>query len=63
MTMAEGMREINDILFLLQKTERIIHTRLIGIVEPYEDEFSLIAECQDRNHNGTLRIHEIEDNS
>ena len=59
MTMAEALREVNDILFLLQKIESIIDTRLIGEVEPDEDEISLIAEYQDRKKNGTLKIHEI----
>ena len=57
--MAEAIREINDILFLLQKIESIIDTRLIGEVEPDEDEISLIAEYQDRKKNGTLKLHEI----
>jgi hypothetical protein len=57
--MAEAMREMNDILFLLQKIESIIDTRLIGEVEPDEDEISLIAEYQDRKKNGTLKLHEI----
>ncbi len=59
MTMAEAIREMNDILFLLQKIESIIDTRLIGVVEPDEDEISLIAEYQDRKKNGTLSFHEI----
>jgi len=59
--MAEAMREMNDILFLLQKIESIIDTRLIGEVEPDEDEISLIAEYQDRKKKGTLKLHEIED--
>ncbi|KAF1078994.1 hypothetical protein MKMG_00002 [Methanogenium sp. MK-MG] len=59
MTMAEAIREMNDILFLLQKIESIIDTRLIGEVEPDEDEISLIAEYQDRKKKGTLRLHEI----
>ncbi|WP_165074157.1 hypothetical protein [Methanogenium sp. MK-MG] len=57
--MAEAIREMNDILFLLQKIESIIDTRLIGEVEPDEDEISLIAEYQDRKKKGTLRLHEI----
>lgn len=59
MTMAEAIREMNDILFLLQKIESIIDTRLIGEVEPDEDEISLIAEYQDRKKKGTLGLHEI----
>ena len=61
MTMTEAIREMNDILFLLQKIESIIDTRLKGVVEPDEDEISLIAEYQDRKKKGTLRLHEIED--
>ena len=57
--MAEAMREMNDILFLLQKIESIIDTRLIGEVEPDKDEISLIMEYQDRKKNGTLKLHEI----
>ena len=59
MPMAEALREVNDILFLLQKIESIIDTRLVGVVEPDEDEISLIAEYQDRKKNGTLKLHEI----
>ena len=59
MTMTEGIRDINDILFLLQKIESIIDTRLTGVVEPDEDEISLIAEYQDRKKKGTLSLHEI----
>ncbi len=59
MTMAEAIREMNDIIFLLQKIESIIDTRLIGEVEPDEDEISLIADYQDRKKKGTLELHEI----
>ena len=57
--MAEAKSEMNDILFLLQKIESIIDTRLMGVVEPDEDEISLIAEYQDRKKKGTLKLHEI----
>ncbi len=57
--MAEVKNDINDILFLLQKIESIIDTRLIGDIEPDDDEISLIAEYQERKKNGTLVLHEI----
>jgi hypothetical protein len=57
--MAEAIREMNDIIFLLQKIESIIDTRLTGVVEPDEDEISLIADYQDRKKKGTLELHEI----
>ncbi|HIJ05926.1 hypothetical protein [Methanocalculus sp.] len=46
--MVEAKNEMNDVLFLLQKIESIIDTRLIGEVEPDDDEISLIAEYLDR---------------
>ncbi|KUK69652.1 MAG: hypothetical protein XE11_1600 [Methanomicrobiales archaeon 53_19] len=48
MVMVEAKNEMNDVLFLLQKIESIIDTRLIGEVEPDDDEISLIAEYLDR---------------
>ncbi|MDE4907300.1 hypothetical protein L0665_01520 [Methanogenium marinum] len=57
--MAEAIREMNDILFLLQKIESIIDTRLTGVVEPDEDEINLIAEYRDRKKEGNLKLHEI----
>jgi len=57
--MAEAKSEMNDRLFLLQKIESIIDTRLIGEVEPEDDEMRLIAEYQDRKKKGTLILHEI----
>ncbi|HIJ06747.1 hypothetical protein [Methanocalculus sp.] len=57
--MAEAKNDINDILFLLQKIESIIDTRLIGDIEPDDDEISLIAEYQERKKSGTLILHEI----
>ena len=42
--MAESTSEMNDVIFLLQKIESIIDTRLIGEVEPLEDEIALIQE-------------------
>ncbi|KUK69918.1 MAG: hypothetical protein XE11_0864 [Methanomicrobiales archaeon 53_19] len=59
MVMAEAKNDINDILFLLQKIESIIDTRLIGDIEPDDDEISLIAEYQERKKSGTLILHEI----
>ncbi|MCP1662442.1 MULTISPECIES: hypothetical protein [Methanocalculus] len=57
--MAEVKNDINDILFLLQKIESIIDTRLIGEIEPDDDEISLIAGYQERKKKGTLVLHEI----
>lgn len=59
MVMAEVKNDINDILFLLQKIESIIDTRLIGEIEPDDDEISLIADYQERKKKGTLVLHEV----
>jgi len=59
MIMAEAKSEMNDLLFLLQKIESIIDTRLIGEVEPEDDEICLIEEYQDRKMKGTLILHKI----
>ena len=59
MIMAEEKSEMNVLLFLLQKIESIIDTRLIGEVEPEDDEIRLIEEYQDRKNKGTLILHEI----
>lgn len=53
--------EQNDIPTLVQEIEYIIDTRLIGEVEPEDDEISLIAEYQDRKKKGTLTLYGIED--
>jgi hypothetical protein len=57
--MAESSGEIHDIIFLLQKIESIIDARLIGEVEPREDEISLIEDYQAGKREGTLELHEI----
>lgn len=57
--MAESTSEIHDVIFLLQKIESIIDTRLIGEVEPLEDEIVLIQEYQTRKCEETLQLHEI----
>ncbi len=57
--MAEVASENNEVLFLLQKIESIIDTRLIGEVEPLDDEIELIGEYQKRKSEGTLELHEI----
>ncbi|WP_158498230.1 hypothetical protein [Methanospirillum hungatei] len=57
--MAEVTSENNEVLFLLQKIESIIDTRLIGEVEPLDDEIELIGEYQKRKSEGTLELHEI----
>lgn len=58
--MAEAKSEVSDLLFILQKIESIIDTRLIGEVEPEDDEIRRIEEYQDRKKKGTLILHEIE---
>lgn len=58
-SMAESTSEIHDVIFLLQKIESIIDTRLIGEVEPLEDEIVLIQEYQTRKCEETLQLHEI----
>ncbi|KAF5092030.1 hypothetical protein [Methanospirillum purgamenti] len=57
--MAKVVSENNEVLFLLQKIESIIDTRLIGEVEPLDDEIELIGEYQKRKSEGTLELHEI----
>jgi len=57
--MAEAASDNSEVLFLLQKIESIIDTRLIGEVEPLDDEIELIEEYQKRKREGTLEIHEI----
>ena len=57
--MAEVASENNEVLFLLKKIESIIDTRLIGEVEPLDDEIELIGEYQKRKSEGTLELHEI----
>ena len=57
--MGEVASENNEVLFLLQKIESIIDTRLIGEVEPLDDEIELIGEYQKRKSEGTLELHEI----
>lgn len=57
--MAEPTSEIHDVIFLLQKIESIIDSRLIGEVEPLEDEITLIQEYQTRKCQETLQLHEI----
>jgi hypothetical protein len=58
--LAKVVSENNEVLFLLQKIESIIDTRLIGEVEPLDDEIELIGEYQKRKSEGTLELHEIE---
>ena len=57
--MGEVASENNEVLFLLQKIESIIDTRLIGEVEPLDDEIELIGEYQKRKTEGNLELHEI----
>ncbi len=57
--MAESIRDMNDVIFLLQKIESIIDTRLIGEAEPLQDEKALIQEYQNRKREGSLDLHEI----
>jgi hypothetical protein len=57
--MAKVVSENNEVLFLLQKIESIIDTRLIGEVEPLDDEIKLIGEYRKRKSEGTLELHEI----
>ena len=57
--MGEVASENSEVLFLLQKIESIIDTRLIGEVEPLDDEIELIGEYQKRKSESTLSVHEI----
>ena len=57
--MTESVRDMNDVIFLLQKIESIIDTRLIGEAEPLMDEKALIQEYQNRKREGPLELYEI----
>ena len=57
--MTESIRDMNVIIFLLQKIECIIDTRLIGEAEPLMDEKALIQEYQNRKREGPLELYEI----
>lgn len=57
--MAEVVSDNNEVLFLLQKIESIIDTRLIGEVEPLDDEIQLVDEYLTRKKQGNLQLHEI----
>jgi hypothetical protein len=58
-TMAEVASDTNEVLFLLQKIESIIDSRLIGEVEPLDDEIELIEAYQKRKAENSLNLHEI----
>jgi hypothetical protein len=57
--MAETKPDIHDIKLMLEKIESIIDSRLIGVVEPEEDEVSEIREYEKRKANGTLELNEL----
>lgn len=57
--MTEVVSDNNEVLFLLQKIESIIDTRLIGEVEPLDDETQLVDEYLKRKKEGNLELHEI----
>lgn len=57
--MTEVVSDNNEVLFLLQKIESIIDTRLIGEVEPLDDETQLVDEYLKRKKEGNLELNEI----
>ena len=58
-TMTEVVSDTNEVLFLLQKIESIIDSRLIGEIEPLDDEIELVQEYHRRKEEGSLDLHEI----
>ncbi|MDD1669058.1 MAG: hypothetical protein LUO97_04565 [Methanomicrobiales archaeon] len=47
---------MKDIRLMLEKIESIIDSRLIGIVEPEEDEISAIREYETKKASGTIEV-------
>jgi len=54
--MADTKQDMKDIRLMLEKIESIIDSRLIGIVEPEEDEISAIREYEKRKASGTIGV-------
>jgi hypothetical protein len=50
---------LQEIKAMLERIEGIIDTRLIGIVEPEEDEKQAIQKYEDLKGKGTLELREI----
>jgi hypothetical protein len=58
--MADPARDTTDVVFLLQKIESIIDTRLIREAEPLPDEKARVQEHLNRKRDGPLELHEME---
>ncbi len=50
---------LQEIKAMLERIEGIIDTRLIGIVEPEEDEKLAIQKYEELKRKGELELHEI----
>jgi hypothetical protein len=50
---------LQEIKAMLERIEGIIDTRLIGIVEPEDDEKQAIQQYEDLKRKGELELHEI----
>jgi hypothetical protein len=57
--MAETKPDIQDIRLMLEKIESIIDSRLIGLVEPEQDEISEIREYEKRKTGDSLELNEL----
>jgi hypothetical protein len=57
--MAETKPDIQDIRLMLEKIESIIDSRLIGLVEPAQDEISEIREYEKRKTGDSLELNEL----
>lgn len=57
--MAETKPDIHDIKLMLEKIESIIDSRLIGVVEPEEDEVSEIRAYEKKKASDTLELNEL----
>lgn len=52
-------KEINEIRFMLEKIEGIIHSRLIGVEEPDEEEVMAIEAYEKLKKEGKLQLNEM----
>jgi hypothetical protein len=57
--MAETKPDIQDIRLMLEKIESIIDSRLIGLVEPGQDELSEIREYEKGKTGNSLELNEL----
>jgi len=57
--MTETKSDMRDIRLMLEKIESIIDSRLIGIVEPEQDEVSEIRDYRKRKNSDSLELNEL----